>query len=70
MAESVRHAHKTCRTEAATDQNLQQPMRNPEDEVVEIAKLITENYDDNYVRETFHDLTLQLSVPDQAYSVH
>jgi nuclear cap-binding protein subunit 1 len=25
------------------------PMKNPEDEVTEIAKLVTENYHDNYV---------------------
>ncbi|GAB7357791.1 hypothetical protein MBLNU459_g0610t1 [Dothideomycetes sp. NU459] len=44
------------------------PMRNPEDEVVEIAKLVTENYDDSYVRETFHDLTLQL-VTEQPFKI-
>lgn len=35
-------------------------MRNPEDEVTDIAKLVTDNYHDNYVKETYCDLVLSL----------
>lgn len=37
-------------------------MRNPEDEVQEIAKLVYENWEDNYVKEVYCDVTLALYV--------
>ncbi|KAG9542989.1 hypothetical protein KCU79_g17774, partial [Aureobasidium melanogenum] len=44
------------------------PMKNPEDEVTEIAKLVTENYHDNYVKETYCDLVLSL-VLEQPFKI-
>jgi len=35
-------------------------MRNPEEEVQNIAKLVTQHYDDEYVRNTFCDISLAL----------
>jgi len=35
-------------------------MRNPEEEVKNIAKLVTDNYSDSYVRELFSTLTVSL----------
>ena len=43
-----------------------QPMRNPEDEIKEIAKLAYENWEDNYVKEVYCDVTLALYVFDLA----
>jgi nuclear cap-binding protein subunit 1 len=43
-------------------------MRNPEDEVKDIAKLVTENYHDNYVKETYCDLALSL-VLEQPFKI-
>jgi len=37
-------------------------MRNPEDEVRDVAKLAYENWDDNYVKEVYCDVTLALYV--------
>ncbi|THV63621.1 hypothetical protein D6D28_10522 [Aureobasidium pullulans] len=44
------------------------PMRNPEDEVKDIAKLVTDNYHDNYVKETYCDLVLSL-VLEQPFKI-
>lgn len=43
-------------------------MRNPEDEVKDIAKLVTDNYHDNYVKETYCDLVLSL-VLEQPFKI-
>lgn len=37
-------------------------MRNPDDEVREIAKLAYDNWEDNYVKEVYCDVTLALYV--------
>lgn len=41
-------------------------MRNPEDEVQDIARLATENWEDNYVKEVYCDVTMALYVDDIA----
>lgn len=62
VAESVRHQSRNNAAGERNNADSNQPMRNPEDEVKEIAKLAYENWEDNYVKEVYCDVTLALYV--------
>lgn len=64
VAESVGYHGRAHWLDKSGTNVRKQPMRNPEDEVQEIAKLAYENWEDNYVKEVYCDVTLALYVLD------